>query len=332
MKIGLLLGDGIGPEVISSTRKVLESLDLDLEFYEFPIGLGAYDEYGSYLPEQTLSGLKDMDCSLLGAVTSPPFDIEGYQAVVPFLRRYFDLYANVRPAISLLPTKKLPLRKDLDVLIVRENTEGLYSQVEREIDGGFEAGKVVTRAASERICRFAFESAEKLERNKVTCVHKANVLRGTDGLFARVFNEVAEDYPDIEVEECFVDACAMFLVRDPDRFEVIVTMNLYGDILSDLCAGLIGGMGYAPSGNIGDNFAIFEPVHGSAPDIAGQNIANPTAALLSAAMMLEHMELPGQAWMIRDAIEEVVAGGSLTRDVGGTLGTKEFTDEVIKYL
>jgi len=331
MRIGLLPGDGIGPEVISSATAVLDAIDDTFEYSEFGIGQAAFGETGEYLPEATLEGLRGMDCALMGAVTSPPSDVESYRAIVPIIRRHFNLYANLRPAYSILPDDRLPLGRKLDIIVVRENTEGLYCQREEETEEGVIAQKLVTREASERVCRFAFEHAVAQGRKKVTCVHKANVLRKCDGLFRDVFFEVAQGY-DREYDESFIDATAMFLVKEPERYDVIVTQNQYGDILSDLLAGLIGGMGYAPSGNIGDGFAIFEPVHGSAPDIAGQGIANPTAAILCAAMMLEHMGRSEEGKRIKNALFAVFEAGHLPMDAGGELGTVEFTKEVVRRI
>jgi isopropylmalate/isohomocitrate dehydrogenase-like protein len=331
MRVGYLPGDGIGPEVLSSARAVLEALGPPIEFVEFKLGLGAYEETGEYLPKDTLEGLKDTECALMGAITSPPSDVQGYESIVPQLRRHFNLYANLRPAISILPPEKLPTGRSYDIVVVRENTEGLYIQREEVTPEGVIAQKVVTREASERICRYAFEHALTNGRKKVTGVHKGNVLRKSDGLFREVFLEVAKEY-DLPYDECYVDAAAMFLVKEPERFDVIVTMNIYGDILSDLTAGLIGGMGYAPSGNIGDDFAIFEPVHGSAPDIAGQGIANPSAAILCGAMMLEYSGNAELGTRIRQALSAAITEGHLTKDVGGALDTQGFTKEVISRL
>lgn len=291
--IVLIAGDGIGQEVIPAARKVLTALNLPLEFQEAEAGFGTFEKTGSALPPETLSLCQNSDAVLFGATASPMGKVEGYQSPILSLRRHFDLFANLRPA--LLP------QKEIDMLIVRENTEGLYSRRERvELDGQTAiAERVITAKASERIVREACKQA-RLRRKKLTLVHKANVLKETCGLFRRVGWEVVRDFPDLTVDEVLVDTTAMLMVQNPARFDVIVTTNLFGDILSDLAAGLTGGLGIAPSANIGiQKPAVFEPVHGSAPDITGKGTADPRAAILSAAMMLDNLGYAAEAVAVR---------------------------------
>ncbi|MBN2305099.1 MAG: isocitrate/isopropylmalate dehydrogenase family protein [Anaerolineae bacterium] len=281
-RIVVIPGDGIGQEVIPAAQAVLEALGLPLVFQAAQAGFGTFKQYGDALPRETLALCADSDAVLFGATGSPMTKVDGYRSPILGLRRYFDLYANLRPVVH----------NGIDMLIVRENTEGLYSGRERTEDAGRVAiaERVITEAASERIVRTACEHA--LRRNsRLTIVHKANVLKETCGLFRRVAFAVAEDYSALEVNELLVDTAAMRLVQQPEAFDVIVTTNLFGDILSDLAAGLAGGLGLAPSGNVGAGKpAVFEPVHGSAPDIAGQGIADPRAAILSAAMLLDQID------------------------------------------
>jgi homoisocitrate dehydrogenase len=283
--ITLINGDGIGAEVIPAAHEVLLALDLPLEFVHAEAGFGTFEQTGTALPPETLTACENSDAILFGATQSPMTKVEGYQSPILSLRRHLDLYANLRPA----------LRGDIDMFIVRENTEGLYSRRERVEDDGKTAitERVITEAASRRIVRKACEIA-MTRRKHLTLVHKANVLKETCGLFRAVGWEVVKDFPELQVDELLVDAAAMFMVQEPTRFDVIVTTNLFGDILSDLAAGLIGGLGIAPSANVGDKSpGVFEPVHGSAPDIAGKGIADPRAAILSAGMILENL---GYGW------------------------------------
>ena len=292
-RIVLISGDGIGAEVIPAARQVLESMLLPLEFQVAEAGFAVFEQQGNALPPATLELCENSDAILFGATQSPMGKVAGYASPILSLRRHFDLYANLRPAVT----------PDVDVLIVRENTEGLYAGRERIEDGGETAiaERVITRAASERIVRVAAELA-LARRGQLTIVHKANVLKETCGLFRRVALEVTSAYPDLQVQERLVDAAAMFMAQDLGQFDVIVTTNLFGDILSDLAAGLTGGLGIAPSANIGRGVPVFEPVHGSAPDIAGQGIADPRAAILSAAMMLRHLGYAQAA----DSLQQVV--------------------------
>lgn len=329
-RICLLPGDGIGPEVIGAARRVLEALPVQFEWAEGEIGFGAYQRCGSPLPEATLEKVRASEATLFGAVTTPP-DIPGYFSPILRLRKTFDLYANLRP-IRSIPN---PIsRQGIDMVIVRENTEGLYSGIERLEEDGARAvtERVITRRGSQRIARAAFELARKRGASKVTVVHKANVLRQTCGLFRRTALELAAEYPDLEVQELLVDTCAMELIRAPEQFRVIVTTNLFGDILSDEASMLVGGLGLAASGNLGEGAAVFEPVHGSAPKLVGTGQANPLATLLSAAMMLEHLGEGKQAGRLRAAVEQVIATGQVTPDLGGTLHTEQVVDAVIQVL
>jgi homoisocitrate dehydrogenase len=328
--ICLLGGDGIGPEVTEQAARVLQALPLSFEFSRAEIGFGAYQKYGSPLPPETEARILAAEATLFGAVTTPP-DIPGYFSPVLRMRQKFDLYANIRPCKSLPHPGSRP---GLDMIIVRENTEDLYSGVERVEDGGNRAisEMIITRRASERVVRKAFELAAAGGYHKVTIVHKANVLRQTCGLFRRVAFEVAAQFPAIQAEEMLVDTCAMELIRAPEQFQVIVTTNLFGDILSDEASMLVGGLGVAYSGNIGENAAIFEPVHGSAPKIAGQGKANPAAAILSAAFMLEYIGEPQQAARLRQAVLAAMSTGQVTEDLGGRLSTIQAADAVIRLL
>jgi homoisocitrate dehydrogenase len=329
-QICILPGDGIGPEVIASTEQVLRALPLDLDFAYAEIGFGAYGRHGTPLPEATLEAIRASDAALFGAVTTPP-STPGYFSPVVRMRQSLDLYANIRPCQTMPHPSSRP---DIDLVIVRENTEGLYSGRERTEDNGNRAvgERVITRQASERIIRKAFEIARAEDRSHVTVVHKANILRQTCGLFRAVALEIASEYPGIRMDEMLVDNCAMQLVRAPEQFEVIVTTNLFGDILSDIASVLVGGLGVAYSGNIGADIAVFEPVHGSAPDIAGQHKANPTATLLSAAMMLDYLGETESAIHLRSAVETCIVEGKVTPDLGGSLTTEEMTQQVIHHL
>jgi len=326
-KIVLLPGDGIGPEVIAAAREALTALHLDWDFTECGIGYGEYQRSGSPLPDSTLQAIRQADAALFGAVTTPP-NIPNYFSPVVRMRQALDLYANLRPNRSIQHPSSRP---GVDLLIVRENTEDLYSGVERLEDDGSRAvtERVITRKGSERILRKAFDMARQLGRKTVHVVHKANVLRQTCGLFRAVALEAAKDYPDLTMREMLVDTCAMELVRAPEQFEVIVTTNLFGDILSDEACMLVGGLGVAASGNIGENAAVFEPVHGSAPALAGTGKANPTAAFFAAAMMLEYLGEKEQAVRLRTAVETCIAEGQVTPDLGGTLTMNEMTRAVI---
>jgi len=325
-KITLLPGDGIGPEVIAAAEQVLCALPLDIEFTRAEIGFGAYERLGTPLPDSTLDAIRSSHAALFGAVTTPP-NIPGYFSPVVRMRQKLDLYANLRPTRSIPHPSSRP---GIDMLIVRENTEGLYSGVERLEDDGNRAitERIITRKGSERIVHKAFDLARQAGRNKVHVVHKANVLRQTCGLFRAVALEVAKEYPEIEMLEMLVDTCAMELVRAPEQFEIIVTTNLFGDILSDEACMFVGGLGVAASANIGAQASVFEPVHGSAPPLVGTGKANPTATFLATAMMLEHIGETESAARLRSAIESCIAEGQVTPDLGGTLTTTEMTEKV----
>ena len=329
-RICLLGGDGIGPEVIAQAEIVLNALALDLEFVRGEIGFGAYQKYGTPLPQATLEQITASQATLFGAVTTPPA-IQGYFSPVVRMRQALELYANIRPCRSFEHPISWP---GIDMVIVRENTEDLYSGVERVEDEGRRAisEMIITRGASERIIRKAFELARAEGRGKVTVVHKANILRATCGLFRQVALEIAPEYPEVRMEEMLVDTCAMELIRAPEQFEVIVTTNLFGDILSDEACMLVGGLGVAYSGNIGARAAVFEPVHGSAPNIAGQHKANPTATLLSTAMMLDYLGQAESAGRVRRAISACLERNAVTADLGGSLSTEEMTAQVIAAL
>ncbi len=330
VRICLLPGDGIGPEVIEQAVRVLEALALPLEFTCGEIGFGAYQKFGSPLPDQTLALIRSSKAALFGAVTTPP-NLPGYFSPVIRMRRVFDLYANLRPCRSIPHPISRP---GINLVLLRENTEDLYAGIERVEENGDRAvgEMVITRRASERIARKAFQVARASGFRKVTVVHKANVLRETCGLFRKVALEVAKEFPEIAVEEMLVDTCAMELIRDPGQFDVLVTTNLFGDILSDEASMLVGGLGMACSGNIGEEMAIFEPVHGSAPRLAGTHKANPMAAILSAAMLLEHIGFPETAARVRQAVEGLLQANLVTEDLGGALSTAGVTSRLIERL
>ncbi len=329
-KICLLIGDGIGPEVIASAREVLTALPLEWNFVEQGIGYGEYQRSGSPLPDATIQAIRNADAALLGAVTTPP-NIPNYFSPVVRMRQSLELYANLRPNRSIRHPSSRP---GIDMIVVRENTEGLYSGVERLEDDGNRAitERVITRKGSERILRKAFDTARLLGRKTVHVVHKANVLRQTCGLFRTVALEIAKDYPELTMQEMLVDTCAMELIRAPEQFEVIVTTNMFGDILSDEACMLVGGLGVAASGNIGADAAVFEPVHGSAPTLVGTGKANPTATFFAVAMMLDYLGEKEQAARLRIAVETCIAEGQVTPDLGGTLTTSEMTKMVIGKL
>lgn len=329
-RICLLPGDGIGPEVISQAEKVLDALQLDLAFNHAEIGYGAYQKLGSPLPESTLESILSSDATLFGAVTTPPA-IPGYFSPVVRMRQKLELFANIRPCRSFQHPSSRP---GIDMVIVRENTEDLYSGVERIENNGTRAisEMIITRFASERIIHKAFDLARVENRHKVTVVHKANVLRATCGLFRQVALEIAPQYPEITLDEMLVDSCAMELIRAPEQFDVIVTTNLFGDILSDEASMLVGGLGVACSGNYGTHTAVFEPVHGSAPNLVGQHKANPTATFLSTAMLLDYLGETRSASRLRRALTECIQHNLVTADLGGTLTTEQMTAQLIAIL
>lgn len=333
-KICLINGDGVGKEVIPAAAEVLAALGLGLAFTEAHAGFDSFKQSGNAIPDATLAELAACGVALFGATSSPSTKVDGYRSPILAMRKAFDLYANLRPVQSLPGEFSRP---NLDLLIVRENTEGLYAGRER-LDGDTAiAERVITRKGSLRIVRMAFEQARKRSMvsgrsSVVTVVHKANVLKVTDGLFRECALEVAKDYPEIAMKEMLVDAMALRLVRDPENFDVIVTTNLFGDILSDEASALIGGLGVAPSANLGEKVAVFEPVHGSAPDIAGQGIANPIGAILSTALLLDHIGQGAQADRVRQAIHATIAQGVLPQDLDGTATTRDVTRGVISHL
>src|SRR3954449_11888074 len=327
-KIPLLPGDGIGPEVTASVVSIIECAGVDVEWEKYFVGSEALARFGDPLPPEVLESVLRNKVALKGPVTTPVGT--GFQSINVRLRKTLDLYANLRPVKSLPNIKtRYP---DIDLVIVRENTESLYSGLEHEVvPGVVESLKIITEKASTRIARFAFEYARKNKRKKVHSIHKANIMKLSDGLFLRCSRNLAKEYPEITYGEHIVDNTCMQLVMNPYQYDVMVMENLYGDIISDLCAGLVGGLGLVPSANLGEHCAIFEAVHGSAPDIAGKNLANPTALLRSALLMLRHIGEPEAALKIRNALEKVYRDrDKLTKDVGGKAGTSEFADEVVK--
>ena len=328
--ICLLPGDGIGSEVIDATEQVLHALPLDLEFTRAEIGFGAYERLGTPLPDSTLEAIRFSSAALFGAVTTPPA-IPDYFSPVVRMRQSLDLFVNLRPCRSIpIPSS----RSNIDLVIVRENTEGLYSGVERIEDDGNRAitERIITRKSSERTIRKAFDLARHTGRKNVHVVHKANVLRQTCGLFREVALEIAKEYQEIATHEMLVDTCAMELARAPEQFEVIVTTNLFGDILSDEACMFVGGLGVAASGNIGADAAVFEPVHGSAPTLVGTGKANPIATFLAAAMMLDYMNEIGAAERLRNAVQACIAKGESTPDLGGSLTTDQVTKKIIERI
>jgi len=327
-KIAVIPGPGIGGEVVPEAVRLLESTELTFDCRYFEIGYDVFKKTGTPVPDDVLAGIRKTQACLFGATTTP-VGVPGYKSAIITLRRALGLYANVRPAKSYPIAKSM---NDVDLVIVRENTEGLYSGVEFELADSAYSLRVITRKATERITRFAFDLAMKRGK-KVTVVTKANVLRMSDGLFLEVARKVAEDYPEVEVEEAFVDVTAMRLVLKPQIFDVIVTSNLFGDILSDEAAGLVGGLGLAPSANIGSDYALFEPVHGSAPRLAGRGIANPMAAIMASKMMLDYLGETTWAERIENAIVTVLKEGKvLTPDLGGSSSTTQVTDAIITAL
>src|SRR3954451_6578369 len=325
--ITLIPGDGIGPEVVNATVRILEATGVKFNWETYQAGADAYAKYGEYIPKDLNDAIERNKVALKGPITTPIGG--GFSSINVTLRKRFELYANFRPIRNLphVPTRY----PDVDLIIVRENTEGLYSGIEHEVvPGVVESLKIITEKASTRIARFAFEYARKHKRRKIHAIHKANIMKLSDGLFLRCSRNVAKEYPEITYGEHIVDNTCMQLVMNPYQYDVMVMENLYGDIISDLCAGLVGGLGLVPSANLGEHCAIFEAVHGSAPDIAGKNLANPTALLRSALLMLRHIGQPDAALKIRNALEHVYRDREkLTKDVGGKAGTSEFADSVI---
>ena len=333
--VTLIPGDGIGPEISRAVVEILEAAGASIRWHERLGGVTALETAGEPLPEATLDSIEATGVALKGPLTTPVGS--GFRSVNVALRKHFDLFANVRPAITLLPAARYP---DVDIVIVRENTEGLYAGIEHFIGmendprAVAESVMLITRYGSERIVRFAFEYALAHGRRLVTLVHKANILKCTQGLFLEVGREVAAEYEGrVEFDDRIVDATAMQLALDPYRFDVIVTENMFGDILSDQVAGLIGGLGFAPGANLGERAAIFEAVHGSAPDIAGRGVANPTGLLLAGCLMLDHLGETATALRVRTALRRVLDEGAVrTPDLGGSAGTAEFGEAVVARL
>ena len=332
-KITVIRGDGIGPEIMDATLYVLDRLGAGLEYEYAEAGLAAMEQYGELLPQATLDSIARNKVALKSPLTTPVGG--GFSSLNVALRRHFDLYANVRPAHSF-PNTKSRYSSGVDLITVRENTEGAYIGEGQTLSEDGETAMLmqkITRKGSERIVRYAFELARRTGRKKVTVVHKANILKTTSGLFLNVAREVAAQYPDIECNDMIVDNTCMQLVMRPEQFDIIVTTNLFGDIISDLCAGLVGGLGLAPGANIGEHAAIFEAVHGTAPDIAGKGIANPCALLLGAAQMLDHLGQPDNATRLRKAIVATLeAKDSLTGDLGGSGTTMSFAQAIASRL
>jgi len=329
-KITLIRGDGIGPEIAEATLKIIDKTGLKIAWEEAVAGQEALKIEGDPLPEKTIASIRSNGLALKGPLTTQVG--KGFRSINVALRREFNLYANLRPVKSFRGVKSL--YQDLNLVVVRENTEDLYAGIERQVGANqAESIKVITRQASERIARFAFDYALQQGRKKVTAIHKANIMKLSDGLFLEAVQGIASGYPGIVFNDLIVDNAAMQLVLNPYQFEVIVAPNLYGDILSDLCAGLIGGLGLAPAANIGDQVSIFEPVHGSAPDLAGKKTANPTSMILSAVLMLRQIGEVEAAERIEEALASVIeAGRYTTPDLGGSSSTSEMADAVIAKL
>jgi isocitrate dehydrogenase (NAD+) len=329
-RITLILGDGIGPEIMAAATRVLEATGVAFDWEEHEAGIRSYEKSGNPLPPSLLESIRKNKVAFKGPLTT--LVGEGFPSANVALRKELDLYANLRPVRSVAG---VPSRyKDVNLIIVRENTEDLYSGIEHMIMPGVSQGlKVITSHASVRIARFAFEYARKRGRKKVTAVHKANIMKITDGLFLESARQVAAEYSDITFDHKIVDNLAMQLVLNPNQFDVLLLSNLYGDIVSDLCAGLVGGLGLVPAANIGEGHAVFEAVHGSAPDIAGKGIANPTAVIFSGVLMLRHLGENGAADRLLKAVFAVLERGEIrTPDLGGKATTKEYTDELVREL
>jgi isocitrate dehydrogenase (NAD+) len=336
-RVTLIPGDGTGPEIVAATRRVLEATGVEFDWDVQEAGADVVNEYGTPLPESVLDSVRANKVALKGPITTPVGS--GFRSVNVAIRMALDLYANLRLAKYMEGTRSL--YRDVDLVVVRENTEGLYAGIEHDVipDEAAESIRIITRKGSERIVRFAFEHARANGRRKVTAVHKANILKATCGLFLRVAREVAEEYPDVEFEDRIVDNMCMQLVQRPHEYDVLVLPNLFGDIVSDLCSGLVGGLGVAPGANIGEHLAVFEPVHGSAPKYAGQNKANPVATILSGALMLHHLGEHEAARRVEAAVAAVIAEGSSvtydlkpTRDDPTAVGTQEMADAIIAAL
>lgn len=329
MKVTLIYGDGIGYEVIHATKEIIDAVTDKIEWEVKVAGADVLAQYGTPLPEETLDSIRRNKIALKGPTGTPVG--EGFRSVNVEIRKRLDLYANLRPIRSFKGVDAL--YEDLNLVIVRENTEGLYIGLEEMLDDNTAlTKKIITSKASERIAKFAFEYAESNSRQKVTAVHKANIMKLTDGLFLKSAKKIAQNYIKIDFDDKIIDALCMDLVMAPYKYDVLVAPNFYGDILSDLCAGLVGGLGYAPGANIGDECAVFEAVHGTAPDIVGLGIANPTSAILSGCMMLGFMGLKEEEKLIENALKTVFENGKQTYSVDGKLNTNKFKDEIIKII
>ena len=329
-RITLIPGDGIGPEITSAVVRIVETAGLDVEWEPHLAGVSAIEKHGSTLPNELLDSILRNKVALKGPLTTPVGG--GFASVNVALRKALELFANLRPVWNI---PAVPSRYEhVDLVIVRENTEDLYSGLEHEVvPGVIESLKIITLDASTRIARFAFDYARRHGRTRVTAVHKANIMKMSDGLFLKCVQDVAKNYPDIRQDDRIVDAACMHLVMKPEQFDVLLLPNLYGDIVSDLCAGLVGGLGVVPAANLGIDVGVFEAVHGSAPDIAGQNVANPMALLLSALLMLQHIGEAPMAERIMKALTVVLAADQIrTRDLGGTASTVEFTAAICRRL
>ncbi len=329
-QVTLIPGDGIGPEITEAVVRVMDAAGVDIEWDRQEAGIPAIQEYGKSVPDSLLESIRRNKVALKGPVTT--IVGKGFRSANVTLRQKLDLYVNLRPVKSI---GGVPSRYDkVDLVIVRENTEDLYSGIENIVTPGVaQAIKVVTERASHLIAKWAFEYAREHGRKKITLVHKANIMKMSDGLFLRTFEEVAKDYPDIEAEDKIVDALCMHLVMDPSQYDMLLLGNLFGDIVSDLAAGLVGGLGVVPGANIGTEYAVFEAVHGTAPDIAGKDLANPTALLFSALLMLRHLgehEAAQKIW--KSMVVNLAMGHHLTHDLGGKCSTTEYTDELIKEI
>ncbi len=329
-KVTLIPGDGSGPEVIAAAKRVVEATGVAIEWEQAEAGAAMIEKYGTPLPDETIESIRRNGVALKGPVTTPVGT--GFRSVNVAMRKIFDLYANVRPAKTYPGV--ITRFENIDLVVVRENTEDLYAGIEHMVgEDAAESIKLITRKGCERIIRYAFDFAVREGRKKVTAVHKANIMKCTDGMFLDIARQIAKEYPQIEFNDSIVDAMCMRLVMHPEDYDVLVCPNLYGDIVSDLCAGLVGGLGLTPSANIGVSGAIFEPIHGSAPDIAGQHKINPTAAILSASLMLAHLGEAKAAADIERAVTKVISEGkTLTQDMGGTASTEELADAVIAAL
>jgi len=327
LKITLIPGDGIGPDITAATLRVMEATGIKFDWEEKNAGEGAISKYGTPLPQEVIDSIKRNKIALKGPLTTPIGT--GFRSVNVALRKELDLYANVRPTRTFKGVKSR--YENIDLVVVRENTEDLYAGIEHMVgEDAAESIKIITRKGSERIARFAFDYAVKAGRKKVTAVHKANIMKCTDGLFLECARKISQEFPEIEFEDRLVDNMCMQLVQKPELYDVMVMPNLYGDIVSDLCAGLVGGLGMAPGANIGELAAIFEPVHGSAPKYAGMDKVNPSSMILSGVLMLEYMGEKEAADRVLKAVKEVIAEGkTVTYDLGGTAKTSEMAEAIV---